>query len=142
MKMKETKPSGDIRCWTPFFPGSQWRIQDFPEEGALTPKGAAPTYYLPSFSRKLHENEEILGQRGGACPSRPPLDPPLDRQILYYKLLTHQEIEFKECGGFSLYCLFVVFFPPTYELRREGDIFSLFTEEERVPMASGPLSLP
>ena len=55
----------------------QWRIQDFPEEGALTPKGGAPTYYLVNFSQKLHENEEILGQRGGAHPSRPPLDPPL-----------------------------------------------------------------
>ena len=28
----------------------QWRIQDFPEEGALTPKGGAPTYYLANFS--------------------------------------------------------------------------------------------
>ena len=56
---------------------NQWRIQDFPEEGALTPKGGAPIYYLANFSRKLHENEEILGQRGGARPSRPPLDPPL-----------------------------------------------------------------
>ena len=55
----------------------QLRIQDFPEEGALTPKGGAPTYYLANFSRKLHENEEILGQRGGARPLRPPLDPPL-----------------------------------------------------------------
>ena len=55
----------------------QWRIQDFPEEGALSPKGGVPTYYLANFCRKLHENEEILGQRGGARPSRPPLDPPL-----------------------------------------------------------------
>ena len=54
----------------------QWRIQDFPEEGALTPKEGAPTYYLANFSRKLHENEEILG-RGGARDARPPLDPPL-----------------------------------------------------------------
>ena len=28
----------------------QWRIQDFPEEGALTPRGGAPTYYLANFS--------------------------------------------------------------------------------------------
>ena len=54
----------------------QWWIQGFPEEGALTPEGGAPIYYLANFSRKLHENEEILG-RGGARPSRPPLDPPL-----------------------------------------------------------------
>ena len=50
----------------------QWRIQDFPEEGALIPKGGAPTYYLANFSRKLHENEEILGQRGGARGTRAP----------------------------------------------------------------------
>ena len=48
----------------------QWRIQDFPEEGALSPKIGSPTYYLANFSQKLHENEEILG-RGGARPSRP-----------------------------------------------------------------------
>ena len=52
----------------------QWRIQDFPEEGALTPKGGgAPTYYLANFSRKLHENEEILDQRGGRASLAPPL---------------------------------------------------------------------
>ena len=42
------------------FRPTQWRIQDFPEKGALTSKGA-PAYYLANFSRKLHENEEILG---------------------------------------------------------------------------------
>ena len=37
------------------------------------PKGGAPTYYLANFSQKLHENEEILGQRGGArVPRAPP----------------------------------------------------------------------
>ena len=49
----------------------QWRIQDFPEEGALTPKEGAPTYYLANFSRKLQENEEILGQRGARVPRAP-----------------------------------------------------------------------
>ena len=43
------------------------------------PKGGAPTYYLANFSWKLHENEEILGQRGDARPSPPPLDPPLSQ---------------------------------------------------------------
>ena len=43
----------------------QWRIQDFPEEGA-------PTYYLANFSRKLHENEEILS-RGGHVSLAPSL---------------------------------------------------------------------
>ena len=50
----------------------QWRIQDFPEEGALTPNGGVPTYYLANFSRKLHENEEIWGQ-GGRASLAPPL---------------------------------------------------------------------
>ena len=46
------------------------------QTGAPTSHGAI-TYYLANFSRKLHENEEILGQRDkGARPTRPP-DPPL-----------------------------------------------------------------
>ena len=49
----------------------------FPRGGGANPKGGAPTYYLVNFSRKLHENEEILGQRGGARDACPPLDPPL-----------------------------------------------------------------
>ena len=44
--------------------------QGFPRGGGANPKGGAPTYYLANFSRKLHENEEILGQ--GGRPSRPP----------------------------------------------------------------------
>ena len=47
----------------------------FPKGGDVKP-GGAPTYYLANFSRKLHENEEILGQRGGACIPCAPLDPP------------------------------------------------------------------
>ena len=43
----------------------------FPRGGGANPKGGAPTYYLANFSRKLHENEEIWGQRG-ARPSRLP----------------------------------------------------------------------
>ena len=49
----------------------------FPRGGGANPKGGAPTYYLTNISQKLHENEEILGQRGGARPLRPPLDPRL-----------------------------------------------------------------
>ena len=37
----------------------QWRIQDFPEEGAPTPRGGAPTYDFAKFSPKLHEIERI-----------------------------------------------------------------------------------
>ena len=56
----------------------QWRIQDFPEEGAPTPRGGAPTYDFAIFPQKLHEIERIWAPRGrGARPSRSPLDPPL-----------------------------------------------------------------
>ena len=45
----------------------------FPRGGGANPKGGPPTYYLANFFRKLHENEEILGQRGGArVPRAPP----------------------------------------------------------------------
>ena len=41
----------------------QWRIQDFPEEGAPTPKSAI---ILQFFCQKPHENERIWTPRGGA----------------------------------------------------------------------------
>ena len=48
----------------------QWRIQDFPEEGAPTPRGGgAPTYEFAKFSQKMHEIERIWT---GGRPSRPP----------------------------------------------------------------------
>ena len=52
----------------------QWRIQDFPEEGAPTLKEAI---IWPFFSQKLHEIERIWTPRGGARPWRSPLDPPM-----------------------------------------------------------------
>ena len=60
-------------------PGISVADPGFPRGGGANPKGGgAPTYYLANFSWKLHENEEILGQRGGArIPRAPPLDPPL-----------------------------------------------------------------
>ena len=70
----------------------QWRIQDFPEEGVLTPRGrGAPTYYLANFSQKLHENEEILGQRGGAS-----LVPPLDLPLFWVTTHLHVSVLGKE----------------------------------------------
>ena len=47
---------------------TQWRIQDFPEEGAPTPKSAIT---LHIFCRKLHENERIWT----------PLDPPMQHNV-------------------------------------------------------------
>ena len=54
----------------------QWWIQDFPEEGAPTPRGGgAPTYDFAKFSQKQHEIERI--STGGGHVPRAPLDPPL-----------------------------------------------------------------
>ena len=50
----------------------QWRIQEFPEEGANSPGGGAPTYDFAKFSRKLHEIERIWVPRvGGASLASP-----------------------------------------------------------------------
>ena len=63
----------------PIFIGIQWRIQDFPEEGAPTPRGGgAPTYDFAKFSQKLHEIERIWAPEGGRASPAPPLDPPLE----------------------------------------------------------------
>ena len=55
----------------------RWRIQDFPEEGAPTPRGGAPTCDFAKFSQKLHEIERIWTPRGGARPKFYYVDPPL-----------------------------------------------------------------
>ena len=34
------------------------------QRGGTNPRGRAPTYYLANFFQKLHENEDIVGQRG------------------------------------------------------------------------------
>ena len=48
---------------------SQWRIQDFPQGGAPTPKIAI---IFSKFCWKLHENERIWTPRGGRVPGAPP----------------------------------------------------------------------
>ena len=56
----------------------QWRIWDFPEEGAPTPRGGAPTYDFAKIPQKLHEIERIWTPRGrGARPKFYYVDPPL-----------------------------------------------------------------
>ena len=52
----------------------QWRIQDFPQGGAPTPKVGVLAYF---FGQKLHENERIWTPGGGARVPGAPLDPPL-----------------------------------------------------------------
>ena len=56
--------------------GSQLRIQDFPEDGAPTPKNGF--YYLTKLYRKLHENEENLAERGAP-------DPPIKFFLFSYR---------------------------------------------------------
>ena len=46
----------------------QWRIQDFPEEGAPTLKEAI---IWPFFSQKLHEIERIWNPGGARIPGAP-----------------------------------------------------------------------
>ena len=78
-----------LRVCVPFeyitmYGGYQFRIQDFPKE----PLGA-PTYYFTKFSRKLHENKEILVQKGEGASLAPPLDPPLvsNEWVTWWKFL-------------------------------------------------------
>ena len=52
----------------------QWRIQDFPEVGAPTPKVDMKGYYLANFFQKLHKIERIWTLRVVTRPWRlPPL---------------------------------------------------------------------
>ena len=50
-----------VSCWIHY----QWRIQDFPEEGAPTLGGRQHTI-LPNFPKKLHEIERIWTPGGRA----------------------------------------------------------------------------
>ena len=50
----------------------QWRIQDFPEEGAPTPQVGCQHMILPYFPKNCMKLEEF-GPHGGARPSHPPL---------------------------------------------------------------------
>ena len=40
----------------------QWRIQDFPEDGAPIVKWGRQSIILPNFPPKLHENDKIWTQ--------------------------------------------------------------------------------
>ena len=77
-------PTGILSCLD-LSNQKQWRIQDFPEEGAPTPWGGAPTYDFAIFSQKLHEIERISAPRGGARPKFYYVDPPLLLSIFYMR---------------------------------------------------------
>ena len=70
----------------------QWRIQDFPDGGAPTPRWGHQPTILPNFYRKLHENERIWTPRGGAHPWCPPLDPPMVKDTHYQ---AHLKVRFR-----------------------------------------------
>ena len=53
---------------------SQWRIQDFPQGGAPTPK-IAIIFHI--FAENCMKMKEFGPPGGGARPWRPPLDPPM-----------------------------------------------------------------
>ena len=56
--------------------GDQWRIQDFPEEGALTPKGGHQPIIWPIFPENFMKMKRFWA-RGGRTSLAPPLDLPL-----------------------------------------------------------------
>ena len=57
---------------------SQWRIQDFPEEGAPTLQGERQHTNLSNFPKNCMKLKEFGPPGGGgARPPAPPLDPPL-----------------------------------------------------------------
>ena len=51
----------------------QWRIQDFPEEGALTPKGRGANLLFGQFFPKNSMKMKNFWARGGARGTRAPL---------------------------------------------------------------------
>ena len=73
----------------------QWRIQDFPEEGAPTPQGGANIRFCQNFP-KTAWNWKNLDPQGGRASLTPPLDPPLiiverylNKNTFQYHLLAH-----------------------------------------------------
>ena len=102
----------------------QWRIQDFPEEGAPTLQGGAPTYDFAKFSQKLHEIERIWAPRGGARPSRPlrsatVMDEAYKKINLTLKF-RHNEVNFKVITSH----LVKLSLPNIYHLLRDQQIYS------------------
>ena len=64
----------------------QWRIQDFPEEGAPTPQGVRQHTILPNFPKNCMKLKEF-GSQGGRASLAPPLDPPLQKRTERFSIL-------------------------------------------------------
>ena len=60
---------------------TQWRIQDFPEEGAPTPQGGRQHTILPNFPKNCMKLKEFGPQGGGARPKFYYVDPPLELMV-------------------------------------------------------------
>ena len=54
--------------------GSQWRIQDFPQEGTPSPEGGRQPIIWPIFPKNCMKMKKF---RAGGTSLAPPLDPPL-----------------------------------------------------------------
>ena len=64
---------------------TQWRIQDFPEVGAPTPRGDANIRFCQKFP-KTAWNWKNLDPRGARVPRAPYLDPPLSLLVWVFRL--------------------------------------------------------
>ena len=51
---------------------SQWRIQDFPEEGALTPKGGRQPIIWSIFPENCMKMKKFWARGGARVPRAPP----------------------------------------------------------------------
>ena len=98
VRIPTTQTSASFSSWTSFCQTwqhrvkcLQWRIQDFPEEGAPTPQGA-PTYNYAKISQKLHDIEIIWTPRGWRTSLAPLLDLPLVYQDLN-NLISHLNLK-------------------------------------------------
>ena len=71
---------------------SQWRIQDFPEEGAPTPRGGANLWFCQFSPKTAWKRRHFCcrGGGGGRASPAPPLDPPL--QLLHVSNLFPLEV--------------------------------------------------
>ena len=68
----------------PFHHFSQWRIQDFPEEGAPTLQGGRQYTILPNFPKNCMKLKEFGPRGGGARPKFYYVDPPLFHNVSMY----------------------------------------------------------
>ena len=81
----------------------QWRIQDFPKEGAPTPPGGAPTYDFAKFSQKTAWNWKNLDPWGGVshAPLRSATALSLNKSRIYKNMTFLNYTKSKMCRRWS-----------------------------------------